>query len=141
MCICSCNATGQMYERATRSPGACLLIAGLLWALFIITQVLQNTSNAFAQAYEEEEEEDRTTVVVLSGVAGMFALFTTVAGTYFLCVTRRVLREKENISGDTCNDCCVSFWCGCCSLTQMFRHYGMTGKDYRACTVSGGQAV
>ena len=142
MCICPCNATGQVYERSTRTSGSCLWVAALLWALFFVTQILQSTSNSFSQAYAEETTTDATPMIVLSSLAGSFAFFTTVAGTYFLCVARRTLRKKENIQEGACggcDDCCVSYWCGCCSLTQMFRQYNVTGQSYRTCTVSGEQ--
>ena len=32
---------------------------------------------------------------------------------------RRAIRIRSNIPGDDCNDCCVSWWCSVCSLTQI----------------------
>ena len=144
MCVCPCSATGQVYERATQSRGSCLWVSGLLWVLFFITQSLQSTGNAFSEAYMEESIQDAAPMTILSAVAGTFALFSTVASTYFLCVSRRLVREADGIPEGgcgPCDDCCVSYWCGCCSLTQMFRQYGVTGEKYRACTASGEQSV
>lgn len=28
------------------------------------------------------------------------------------------VRERYNIEGGGCGDCCVSFWCPCCGLLQ-----------------------
>jgi Cys-rich protein (TIGR01571 family) len=112
--------------------------------LFFVTQSLQTTGNAFSEAYMEESMQDAAPMTILSAVAGIFAFASTVASTYFLCAARRSLRTAEDIPEGgcgPCDDCCVSYWCGCCSLTQMFRHYKVTGENYRPCTVSGEQFV
>ena len=47
--ICSCNATGQLYERTSKRGSSCLLVAALLWFLWIAMQSLSTTSNTLLQ--------------------------------------------------------------------------------------------
>jgi Cys-rich protein (TIGR01571 family) len=65
-------------------------------------------------------------------------------GLYLLIVrirTRAYIRNKYAIpemycSG--CDDCCMSFWCGCCTTAQMLRHtadYGANNAD--CCSETG----
>ncbi|KAG5472746.1 hypothetical protein LSCM4_02069 [Leishmania orientalis] len=37
----------------------------------------------------------------------------------FVSETRRLARERYGISGSTCDDCCISYWCRCCSTQQV----------------------
>jgi hypothetical protein len=34
---------------------------------------------------------------------------------------RGEVRERFGIKGSAMNDCCVSYWCGCCALIQQER--------------------
>jgi len=34
---------------------------------------------------------------------------------------RGMVRQQKSIAGDSCNDCCMSCFCGCCSLIQEAR--------------------
>ena len=65
-------------------------------------------------------------------------------GIYILIVaikTRAYVRNKYAIPEQCCSgceDCCLVFWCGCCSVSQMLRHTA----DYRSynaacCTETG----
>ena len=134
--FCQCNAAGQMYQRTT--GGGCLGVSALMWFLFVLTQTLGSSSNALARAYERDDGL-ATANAVVGALAGVFGLVTTIAGTYFLCVSRRALRARDRIPPGACgdlDDCCVSYWCGCCSLVQMLRQEGVTGAQYRACTAT-----
>ncbi|KAI1813189.1 PLAC8-domain-containing protein [Poronia punctata] len=42
----------------------------------------------------------------------------TGCGWIYAMIKRGEIREKYNIKGSGCNDCCVSFWCSCCALIQ-----------------------
>ena len=56
------------------------------------------------------------------GFAGMgMALFT--------CLNRRDLVAKYNIQEGCCESCCLSFFCPCCSLSQLHREMKIRG-DY-----------
>lgn len=137
-----------MYERATRRGGACLIVSSFLWTLFIVAQVLSDTSAALATTAVNNEVCEWwgctlsinwgqvTAAQVLGGVAGFLGMVTTVFGTYVVCVSRRRVRERDAIPGSDCDDCCTSFWCGCCSLVQMLRQERVTGATYRPCTAT-----
>ncbi|KAI8629044.1 PLAC8 family-domain-containing protein [Xylariaceae sp. FL1651] len=42
----------------------------------------------------------------------------TGCGWIYAMVKRGEIRERYNIKGSGCGDCCVSFWCSCCALIQ-----------------------
>lgn len=134
--FCQCNAAGQVYQRAT--GGGCLMVAAIMWTLFVITQALSNSSNILAQLLSERDDDGlEAAYVIVGGLAGALGFVTTVTGTYFLCVSRRKIRERDRIPPGDCgalDDCCVSYWCGFCALMQMLRHEGVAGNEYRACT-------
>ena len=137
VCLCECNAAGQMFQRTTGY--GCLGVSVLLWSLFLISQVLGQTSNALAQAYSREEDNEDLMVSysVVAGLSGMAALATSIAGTFFVCVSRRRIRQRDRIPEGCCGgceDCCVAYWCGCCSLIQMLRQESITGGLYHACS-------
>lgn len=149
---CSCNATGQLYERTSKRAGSCFGIAALLWFLWIATQILNSTSANLMQnlfVYECEwwgcnwvfENGRFTTASVLASLAGLVALIGAVVSTFLLCVSRRSLRRRDHIPpgacGESCDDCCTTSLCACCSIVQMFRQEKMTGARYAPCTPSG----
>ena len=139
VCLCQCTATGQVYQRATGS--GCLCVSVVMWALFLTTQFFQGTSNTLRDEYERAWWNDsyRVWADVLAGVAGLLGLASMIAGTYFLCTARRLVRERDAIPEGrcgACDDCCVSFWCGCCSIVQLFRQDRIAGSEYHACTAT-----
>ena len=150
-CCCACNATGQLYERVTRRANACLVVSALGWSLFLVAQILAQTSNALNRTmwvYVCEEEECAWVVdwgavrtsAVLGGLAGLVGFLSTLLSTYFLCVSRQMVRQRDQIPEGccgSCDDCCVSYWCSCCALIQMFKQEKVSGPAYRACTTTG----
>lgn len=142
MCACSCNATGQIYERMTARKNACVWVSTLMWFVFVASQLLSTTSNALRMASDAEGDARETAAMAVSGVACTIGVAGSVASTYFLCVSRTLLRKRDNIPerecGCTgCEDCCVSYWCQCCSLIQMFKQENVRGDAYRPCTATG----
>ena len=136
VCLCSPNATGQAYQRATGR--GCVAVAVVLWFLLILDQVLMQSTAAFAEA--NARAPGRPDVIVGYGILGslttLVGLGSTAAMTYFVCVARRNMRVRDDIPSGRCGaweDCCVSYWCGWCSLVQMFRQDGITGRKYEAC--------
>ena len=118
------------------------------WALYVAAQVLsQVASSLHRQAYIRwcwfEEcftlvDWDRlSTASVLAGVAGAVGCASAAFATYFLARSRRLLRERHGIAATACDDCCVSFLCGCCATVQMFRQEGVAGRSYRPCSEAG----
>lgn len=125
VCCCGCNATGQAYHRATGS--GCFCISLLLWTLFVATQTLNISS----------EHLSADAMAVVASVACFLGLVSTVATTYFVCTSRRIMRERDEIPRGPCgpcDDCCVGWWCSCCALVQMFRQDAITSSNYRLCT-------
>lgn len=64
-----------------------------------------------------------------------------------IILTRYHMRKKYNLPvHDACNCCdglmgdvCASFWCGCCTVTQMAAHVtpGLANEDTKCCTKTG----
>ena len=134
--FCQCNAAGQVYQRST--GGGCLGVSVLMWSLFVLTQIASFTTNGLQMAYNRGQDVV-IAYAVTSAISGVLGLTTTIAGTYFLCVSRRAIRARDRIPPGDCgdlDDCCVSYWCGWCSLIQMLRQEGVTGAQYRACTAT-----
>ena len=132
VCWCQCNATGQAFHRATGS--GCFLISVFLWALFIITQILQGTVSSLDAT--ADPDDSMVAVGIVGSIAGFLGLISAVATTYFVCTSRRIMRERDQIPTGWCggcDDCCVGWWCGCCALIQMFRQDSITGQKYRLC--------
>lgn len=146
VCLCECNAAGQMYERTTKR--GCLLISSVLWITFLVSQSMSDTATALAATAEREvcawwgacitvvDWDQVTASQVVGAIAGGVGMITAVLGTYAVCVSRRRIRERDGIPGDDCDDCCSSFWCGCCSLVQMLRQDKITGTTYRPCSAT-----
>ncbi|RYP39203.1 hypothetical protein DL767_002311 [Monosporascus sp. MG133] len=42
----------------------------------------------------------------------------TGCGWIYAMLKRGEIRERYNIKGSGCNDCCVSYWCACCAVIQ-----------------------
>jgi Cys-rich protein (TIGR01571 family) len=67
----------------------------------------------------------------------VFALYILVA----TIRTRAYIRDKYAIPEQSCRgceDCCCSFWCGCCTIMQMMRHTADYDKyDAVCCTETG----
>ena len=131
VCWCGCNATGQAYQRATGS--GCFWVSILLWGLFILTQFMNSTSSSLNANIDVNDD----TVSIVGGLAALFGLISTIATTYFVCTSRRIMRDRDEIPAGSCggcDDCCVGWWCSCCALIQMFRQDSITGNRYRMCT-------
>lgn len=133
--ICQPNATGQSYQRATGK--GCIGISVFLWTMFILSQILTQTSSSITNGSLDLETDDIMFISsILGGIAGLIGLISTIAGTYFICTSRRVMRERDRIENGICgdlDDCCVSYWCACCSLIQMFRQDDIRSVNYTPC--------
>ena len=129
--FCQCNAAGQLFQR-TAGYG-CLGVSALLWTLFVVTQVLGDTSSALAAASPDGVPMD--TYLLLSSLAAAAGFSTTVVGTVVLCTVRGRIRARDQIPGDAVSDCCTSYWCGFCAMVQMLRQENAY-VGYRPCTVT-----
>ena len=150
---CSPNATGQAYQRMTKRTSACLLVAVGGWALVIATQIFSQTGNALGNTAVERDcvgslcvertNWDRVAIAnTLGAIGGIVGLASSVYFTYFVCTSRRMIRERDGIPEGCCSgcdDCCVAYWCMCCALVQFFRQERV--HHYRLCEPTGVQAV
>jgi Cys-rich protein (TIGR01571 family) len=93
--------------------------------------------NALTQSYTVTPSEYGAQPVIPGWVAllvGLRAIVGVCLALYVLIAmirTRRYIRKKYAIPEQYCSgcdDCCLSFWCGCCTTSQMLRHTA----DYRA---------
>jgi Cys-rich protein (TIGR01571 family) len=155
VCLCQYNAMGQMYQRSTRRPNACMLISLFAWFIFITTTILSQTSNVLTNTAVTQTEivctewwnctiehqwDQITTASIIGGVSGTIAFVGTIFGTYVICTSRRIVRDRDKIPEGTCggcDDCCVSYWCGCCALIQLFKQERVSGGEYRPCATLG----
>lgn len=106
----------------------------------VITQAIIDYK---ADCDDERDEEDSypawadamETVRVLIFLA--FFVFVTV----LITKTRRFLRRKKNIPAENCGkieDCCLAFWCPCCTICHMARSTGDYEKyGARCCSETG----
>ncbi|PYI01885.1 PLAC8-domain-containing protein [Aspergillus sclerotiicarbonarius CBS 121057] len=54
-----------------------------------------------------------------NGECSIFTLLTFTWTQWIVQTIRRgEMRQRYGIKGSCCSDCCVTFWCGCCALTQ-----------------------
>ena len=111
--------------------------------------ILSNWILGSIMFYEIEAHTDENNVTTLTySYSPLFELiehvrnimnFISIAYTvYAITKTRYYIREKYSIHGSLIGDCCLAFWCGCCTITQMARH--TTDYDVypgRCCTYNG----
>ena len=133
--FCMSSAAGQLFQRMTGRAGSCVVVAGGLWVLVVLWTV----TDALAVGLQES---DPRAAGVLMQLAGVLAMFGTLGTVYALTVARSILRQRDALPPacgcpDGVDDCCVTYWCGCCAATQMFAHESVKGTDYRACTATG----
>lgn len=90
------------------------------------------------------EENEITTIEVsplyeiVNLIRNIINFFSMIYTIYTITKTRLYVREKYSIKGSCFEDCCLSFWCSCCTVAQMARHT----TDYdsypgRCCTSTG----
>ena len=56
-------------------------------------------------------------------------------------MVRKLVRTKDNIPAAACGeceDCCCSFWCSCCTITQLFAQGEVKcANGYQLCSPEG----
>ena len=150
VCVCSCNATGQVYQRLTGRANACILISLFGWFVFFFTTIASQISNAMYRTAVEREctwwyctdviDWDQIGVAsIVGGVGAMVGFAGTIVTTYAICVARARIRDRDRIPFLHCGqweDCCLSYWCSLCSLVQIIRHERIDGGSYRPCSTT-----
>ena len=148
MWCCGPTATGQIYERMTSTPGSCLCISTVLWGVFFVSSILMAVGNAYMEnvVYAEIgtikliDRENLTRATVVYSISSVVSFVGALLSTCALCIARRRIRDRDNIQAGPCGDvgdCCVTYWCGCCALTQMFSHENANGQSYNILSTTG----
>ena len=86
------------------------------------------------------DRENLTRGTVVLSISSVVSFLGALISTCALCTTRRRMRDRDHIEAGSCGDaedCCVSYWCGCCALTQMFVHDGVNGQRYNLLSATG----
>lgn len=122
---CSCTATAQMYARVAHRPARCYPIALTLWATVFLGSVLMSVQNALHRG---------SVAFGLVSSAGILVGFAgTLVSTSALCYARRRQRVRDRIEegcGGALSDCCESYWCPWCVLSQTMAQEGITSDTY-----------
>eukprot|EP01083_Nonionella_stella_P079463 218079_1 len=103
----------------------------ILFWIGIITWILINfvpyLPRFFLDEYGQPTDAYFNVNFLCQAVVLVYAIYKTV----LICKTRKYIREQYGIPEQQCHgceDCCCSWWCSCCTLSQMARHTG----DYDA---------
>lgn len=104
-----------------------------IWLGYVVVGVF------FGPKDTAEDDDDVQPINPIYSLYGSFLMIYTLVLMYR---TRRAIRERYDIPDETTcrvtNDCCCSFWCGCCTISQMARHtadYDTSPAHY--CTKTG----
>jgi len=153
-CCCTLVALGQVMTRLKLNWAAIpskseIEIKRTFEILLGITAflLLSNWILGTIMLYEIEAHTDENNITTLTYsplyeiinlVRNIMNFFSLVYTIYAITKTRSYIREKYSIEGSLIGDCCLAFWCGCCTITQMARH--TTDYDVypgRCCTYNG----
>jgi len=106
--FCEACVIGQTSSIALGgSRNVCLLVGTIIFVLGVLGFALQLVS------------EDAVTMA-----GAILSYVGAVVGLFFICYARVAIRERKNIEGSFCGDCCISFWCSACSICQMLNEHG-----------------
>jgi len=108
-CPVTNSKNGQKGNEQPSKP-ICIIFTILTLLLFVIGVIVQHTLSP--------------TLVYVG------CIITVIIGVYFIIAftyARKSMRERYNLPHTCCDvpgldDCCSTYWCGCCSAIQMHRH-------------------
>ena len=132
-CCCGFITGPQLYEKFLGKPGSCKMwavVAGVLYITYsFMSQMVLNTPIE-APRY-----------LMFSNIQTLSYLGYALVTTFLLMTVRKHVRVKDNIPADCCGeaeDCCCSFWCPCCTMTQLFAQGEIRCQDgYQLCSPEG----
>ena len=147
---CSWVTGPQLYEKVLGRKGSCMMIAPILlifWVARSIADVGLRTNPILVERATEEGEEgeaERETNMMFFVWLGVFfaaSLALCIGSACVLSAVRKRIREKDQIGTASCGeaeDCCCSFFCGCCVNIQIFNHIDMRcATGYKLCSPEG----
>jgi Cys-rich protein (TIGR01571 family) len=157
-CFCGTCALGQVMTRMNLSPFAEPYIRGTShtrrWTtcgiLSVVALVMCIGLNSLAMVVTPHPYVDEDGVIqpdptppspfwrlVYHLLLVSWVLYILLA----ICKTRAYVRQTYGIPETSCRgceDCCCTFWCGCCTITQMARHTADYRTYHGACCSSTG---
>ena len=141
--FCFNTIAAQLYTRFVQK-GCCLVFALLLWGLFLFeTSYSSYTPNTWTLSYNARTEtftlsNDQMFLVAIMAVC---SLVYTILITYLVCAARRRVRSRDAIPGNDCDDCCVSYFCTCCTQAQILTQENINAGNYVLTSTTGTNAV
>jgi Cys-rich protein (TIGR01571 family) len=116
-------------------------ILAFLWIAFIGLQVIQQVLKVLSLNYEVEHGEPNVTGAFMVLLLNLVVMAFSILFLVITCNTRRHIREKYQIPEQQCHgceDCCCTYWCTCCTISQMARHTGdYANHGSRWCSETG----
>jgi Cys-rich protein (TIGR01571 family) len=108
--FCSCFQLGQIAEKL-RNTGSryCLSMQQIVWITVILWILSAVLSVVTSQPGDESSDNNNNNTYHFASIF----LFIVA------CQLRTHVRRARRIDGDGCGDCCATFWCGPCAMTQM----------------------
>jgi len=118
-CCCPCLRLGLTVERA-RFGHTFGTVAGVFFLLYVFSSWRNATMGS--ETFDVEGGEVEVTFSRPPDPVESFLNNFASACFFLLCFLRfqirYTLRRKYNIKGHACKDCCLTFWCSCCAITQ-----------------------
>ena len=151
---CSPITTAQLWQYTFGQPGSCLVISVILFALVGVGQILNfQIQNAILETCGLSPAMDdpgyytfslcaQQVEPALSQIASYTSAVLFAAVFFFTCQVRGAIRKRDQIPGSccgggSCEDCCYSWFCSCCTQAQIMRHVGMKADNYNLCAPGG----
>ena len=106
----------------TDNPARTFCAVVVVWVIFLIIGIIGTTNG-------------RTWGIAFYAILGIYHLI-------YATRMRLAYRKKYNVPADCCGDgledCCVAYWCGCCSAIQLARHtHDENMYPYQCCSKTG----
>jgi len=138
-CCCPFITIPQLNEKYLGKPGTCQKYAIVLLIFYVaynlFGQIVQNTPPTTIRG------EINTSYFTFAGLQAACYLAYAVVATSILMTVRKLVRTKDNIPAAACGeceDCCCSFWCPCCTITQLFAQGEVKcANGYQLCSPEG----
>lgn len=145
---CSCVVHAQVMQRLGLSLGGCpatnsgnAITNNQVCVKIVTTAAIVYTLYIGASVFFTNPDPNADTSAVYSLVHLLFSSVTVYFLVAFTCA-RMSMRARYQLPATCCNggldDCCITYWCSCCSAIQMARHtHDGRFHPYDACSQTG----